>query len=179
MLAAVGEEGRVARPQGRRGVIEGELSERYEVRPLIASITRRGEQDSATSAITPFMCSTLLVDSLSEWWCHKLWLCGEPKISVAPSASCRLVQNALVKRVSRSDTFATKTDDKTARPSPSVVGLSVLGSGIFVTSDILFVCCLFRGYSRPGRPVPRTVPSGYSGALPVTEALRLRLRPGS
>ena len=45
MLAAVGEEGRVARPQGRRGVIEGELSERYEVRPVIASITRKGAQD--------------------------------------------------------------------------------------------------------------------------------------
>ena len=49
-----------------------------------------------------------------------------------------------------------RADDETARPS--VAGLSRLGSGIFVTSDILFVCCLLRG--RAG-PVPRTVPSGY------------------
>ena len=53
-------------------------------------------------------------------------------------------------------TFATKTDDENARPF--VAGLSGLGSGIFVISAILFVCCLFRGSCRP---VPRTVPSGY------------------
>ena len=43
----------------------------------------------------PSMLSTLLV--------VLLW-CGEPKMSYAPSASCKQVQKALVKRVSRSDT---------------------------------------------------------------------------
>ena len=33
-----------------------------------------------------------------------LWWCYEPKIIDAPSASCRLVQEALVKRMSRSVT---------------------------------------------------------------------------
>ena len=54
MLAAVGEEGRAARPQGRRGVIEGELSERYEVRPVIASITRKGAQDISNNTDNAF-----------------------------------------------------------------------------------------------------------------------------
>ena len=45
-----------------------------------------------------------------------------------------------------------RADDETARPS--VAGLSRLGSGIFVTSDILFVCCLFRGSRRAGRAGP-------------------------
>ena len=51
---------------------------------------------------------------------------------------------------------------KLCRPWRGRSGLSGLGSGNFVTSDILrlFVssCCLFRGYGQPGRPGPTDGP---------------------
>ena len=53
----------------------------------------------------------------------------------------------------------TLTASKTVETArPSVAGLSRLGSGIFVKSDILFVCCLFRGSCRPDRPGPTNGP---------------------
>ena len=54
MLAAVGKEGRVAQPHGTRGVIYGELSERHEVRPVIASINRKGAQDINNNTVNVF-----------------------------------------------------------------------------------------------------------------------------
>ena len=60
----------------------------------------------------------------------------------------------------------TKSDDETARPS--VAWLSRLGSGIFLTSDILFACCFFRGSRLVGGPGPTDGPERLRTAGPAS-----------
>ena len=65
--------------------------------------------------------STLLV-VLLLWW-------GEPKMSAAPSAACRAVQNELVKRVSRLDTSTSgRPTSWNLEPRPDVVASGRISS---------------------------------------------------
>ena len=90
MLAAVRKEWGEARAEGGSCVVDGELHQQGELRPVVLPVARR------TSAMTPLTCSTLLV---------VLWCSGDPKMRVEPNARCRDVQNSAVNQQSRLDTM--------------------------------------------------------------------------
>ena len=107
MLAAISVEGRVAGAERglRPNVAESLMANstigtdsaviQHQVRPVIAPVAGKGVQDIGDDA----------VDALDLAGCVVVLLqCCGPKISDAPSASCRLVQKALVKRMLRSET---------------------------------------------------------------------------
>ena len=51
MLAAVGVKLCIARPERRRRVVDGELSKRHEVRPVVAAVSRKRAQNISDDTV--------------------------------------------------------------------------------------------------------------------------------
>ena len=125
MLAAISVEGRVAGAELRRLVVDGELDERHQVRPVFAPFAGEGAQDGDDTFDALAGCVVVVRRA-------ELLL---PKISDAPGTSCRLDQKALMKRVSRSETStlgrpaSRNTEDTKMRAAVSAVAVFVQVSG--------------------------------------------------